>query len=314
LHSLGLFLGLLTAALWTFTSVCFEQASRRLGSLILNTVRLGFAMALFIVFMLVSTGGPFPRGIGFSSLVFLCVSGLVGFVLGDLMLFESYVLIGARLASVVYAMASPFAAILGYFVLGERMSGFAILGVALTVLGICLAVLGKAPSMPEQKQSDGKKRLLGLLFALGGAAGQAGGLILAKLGAVDLNGFEATEARALAGFIGFLLIVLFSGQSARLLRPFIDSMPRAAAPLEKRRRSRQGLLFALAGAALGPFLGVSLGLASTQMVGAGIASALMALTPVLIIPVSVIAYGEKVRFMEILGAILAVLGVICFAF
>jgi len=63
------------------------------------------------------------------------------------------------------------------------------------------------------------------------------------------------------------------------------------------------------GALLGPFLGVSLGLLSTQLLPAGTAATLMSIVPVLLIPVSALAFGERTSLMEIVGAVLAVGGV-----
>jgi drug/metabolite transporter (DMT)-like permease len=64
-----------------------------------------------------------------------------------------------------------------------------------------------------------------------------------------------------------------------------------------------------AGALFGPFLGVSLGLFAAQHTSTGVASTLMALVPVLIIVPSVVLFKERVSVREVLGAIVAVIGV-----
>jgi len=62
------------------------------------------------------------------------------------------------------------------------------------------------------------------------------------------------------------------------------------------------------GAFFGPFLGVSLGLFAVQRANTGVAATLMGLTPILIVFPSVILYKEKLTLREVLGAVLAVLG------
>ena len=63
------------------------------------------------------------------------------------------------------------------------------------------------------------------------------------------------------------------------------------------------------GALFGPFIGVSLGLVAVQHTSAGIASTIMATTPVLIIFPSVLLAKERVTLREIAGALAAVAGV-----
>ena len=75
---------------------------------------------------------------------------------------------------------------------------------------------------------------------------------------------------------------------------------------------RQGMKFALLTTFFGPFLGVSLSLMAVQYANAGIASTLMALTPVLIIvPYSIINH-QKISSKEILGTVITVTGAALF--
>jgi drug/metabolite transporter (DMT)-like permease len=66
------------------------------------------------------------------------------------------------------------------------------------------------------------------------------------------------------------------------------------------------------GAIFGPFLGVSLSLLAVQQTKAGIAATIMAIVPVLIIPPAVLFFKEKVNWKEIIGAVIAVAGVLIF--
>jgi drug/metabolite transporter (DMT)-like permease len=63
------------------------------------------------------------------------------------------------------------------------------------------------------------------------------------------------------------------------------------------------------GAFFGPFLGVSMSLLAVQHTRAGIASTIMAIVPILIIPPAVLIFKEKVTLKEFIGAVIAVGGV-----
>ena len=66
------------------------------------------------------------------------------------------------------------------------------------------------------------------------------------------------------------------------------------------------------GSIFGPFLGVSFSLVAVSYTSTGIASTLMAIVPVLIIPAVVLLYKQKVSLKEIIGAVLSVVGVVIF--
>jgi drug/metabolite transporter (DMT)-like permease len=148
-------------------------------------------------------------------------------------------------------------------------------------------------------------------MAFAGSAGQAAGLLLGKRGAIGLDSFAATEIRVLAGLLGFLVVLVAASQARalrNLLRNAIVPGGTARDPLQL-RSLRRALLVLCLGALLGPFLGVSLGLLSTQLLPAGTAATLMSIVPVLLIPVSALAFRERTSLVEIVGAFLAVGGV-----
>ena len=311
---LGLLAGLSTAVLWTFTAVCFEASSRRLGSLAVNVLRLVVAAVLFTVLSLVRTGGLLPAALSQDAWFYLGLSGLIGFVVGDVLLFQAFMLIGARLSMLIYASVPLMTAMCGFVFLGESMSGRALAGMALTVAGIAIAVGGKpSPSKDGTGASARSRRTAGILMAFGGAAGQAAGLLLGKRGAIGLDSFAATQVRVLAGLVGFLAVLVV----ARKVRVLRDRLREAIAPSgthasgdpQQLRSLRRALLLMGLGALLGPFLGVSLGLLSTQLLPAGTAATLMSIVPVLLIPVSALAFRERIFLVEIAGAVLAVSGV-----
>jgi drug/metabolite transporter (DMT)-like permease len=188
------------------------------------------------------------------------------------------------------ATVPPITTLLGLLIMGELLSARQLLGMLLTVAGVSSVALERRPDAAGQLQ---RLPLDGILLALGGAAGQALGLVLSKLGMGAYDAFAATQIRVLAGIVG--LSVVFTA---------IGWWPRVHAALA----DRQALVPTGIGALFGPFLGVSLSLVAIKYTYAGVAATLMALVPVLIIPASVLVLGEKVSRMAVLGALVAVAG------
>lgn len=290
----GEFAALLTAVFWTITAMAFEVATKRVGAYSVNIIRLFFAFVLLALLTFFRRGMALPMDASVHAWVWLSISGLVGFILGDLFLFASYAIITSRVSMLIMTLAPPLAALIGWLVLGETMTLISLLGMALVVVGIGLTIWSRP---------DGEKKLSlnfpikGLLFALLGAVGQAVGLVLSKYGMRDYDPFAATQIRIIAGLIGFGFIISILKRWKNVFRVFTD----------KKSISRIGL-----GSFFGPFLGVSFSLIAIQHTSAGIAATLMAIVPVLIIVPSVIIFKQKVTLREVVGAIISVAGVALF--
>jgi drug/metabolite transporter (DMT)-like permease len=136
--------------------------------------------------------------------------------------------------------------------------------------------------------------LTGLALGFCGALGQAGGLVLSKLGMGGYDVIAATQVRVIAALAGYALLVAA-----------VRGWPRVGEAL----RDRRGLAFAAVGAFFGPFLGVSLSLFAVRHTVAGVAASIMALQPVLIIPLVVLLHRERVGIGGVAGALVAVAGV-----
>ena len=293
---LGEFAALATSVLFTFTAVCFEFSAKRIGSLALNILRLAAALVIFAVFGLVMRGELLPLGAGSRIWIWLTLSGLVGFVFGDLFLFQSYIDIGARLSQVIYSSAPLITALIGFFALGERVAPLGVAGMLLVVAGIVVVVAdgGQASAAARVRPAvPAARRLRGILFALLGALGQAGGFVLSKIGAPEYDPFAATQIRVVAGLAGFLVVAAVWRRAAEPFRAFKDA-------------KAVGVLSI--GAVFGPFLGVSLGLYAVQRANAGVVAALMSLPPIFILAPAILIQKERVKVREAAGAVMAVVG------
>ena len=299
----GEFAALLTAIFWTITALAFESASKKVGSLSTNIIRLMLAFVFIGIYGLVVRGSFLPVGASAHNWIWLSLSGLVGFVLGDLFLFQAYVVVGARVSMLIMSLTPPITAFIGWIVMGEKLTLQNFIGMVLTLSGIILVLFNREPQVDEDNNQNGKKKvkliypILGILLAFGGALGQAGGLVLSKYGMVDYDPFAATQIRVITGVIGFAFIFLFTRSWTKLF----------SAVKNKKAMTRLSI-----GAFFGPFLGVSFSLLSVKYTTTGVASTIMSIVPILIIPPAVIFLKDKLTIREVIGAVIAVGGVILF--
>jgi drug/metabolite transporter (DMT)-like permease len=300
LRHAGEFASLLTAMFWTITALAFEAASRRVGSLAVNILRLAVGFVFLSIFTWLYRGLLFPIDATPRIWFYLVLSGLAGFVFGDLCLFQSFVVIGARISMLIMALSPPMTAFIGWIILGEKLAPLSWVGMIFTITGIALVVL-KREKHPDANVTRKKMKfnypVWGILLGLGGALGQAVGLVLSKFAMNGYSAFASSQIRIMAGIAGFLVLFLITGRWNNIFRAFSD----------KKALSQLSL-----GAFFGPFLGVSFSLLSVQLTSTGIAATIMALVPVMIILPSVILFKEKVTFKEVFGALIAVSGVALF--
>jgi drug/metabolite transporter (DMT)-like permease len=290
------------AMCWSVSALAFEAASKRIGSVAVNILRLVLALVFLSLYCGAARGRSLPTDAAPANWAWLGVSGLIGFTLGDLCLFRAYILIGARLTMLIMSLVPPLTGVIGAVVLGERLGGVDWLGMAITVGGVCWVVLERSPreGTPPLRPS-----LTGIALALAATAGQAVGLILSKIGmagsltaaAAGVTGYDpfaATQIRIIAGAVGFGAIIVAAGWWARVRASLGD----------RRALAEVGL-----GAVFGPCIGVSLSLMSVQHARTGVAATLMSIVPVLIIAPSVLVLKERVSARSVAGAVIAVGGV-----
>lgn len=309
MQHLGEIISLIVALSWTATAIFADIASHRLGALPLNLIRMGFSIVFLSVLLVIVTGSPIPLYADGATYFWLALSGLVGYVFGDMCLFSCYVLIGSKFGQILMTLAPPVAGIAGWLMLGEMLSWHSWLAMLVTLTGIAICILGRGGATHKLEI---KLPWKGVLLGIGAGIGQGVGLVLSKIGLENyaaalpddvsrgvtfMMPFAGTLIRAVTGFLGFFLILAIMGKASQLRTAVND---------------RQGMKFAVLTTFFGPFLGVSLSLMAVQYANAGVASTLMALTPVLIIvPYSIINH-QKISPKEILGAIITVTGAALF--
>jgi drug/metabolite transporter (DMT)-like permease len=282
---IGEFAGLGVAVCWTMSALFFEKAGYKIGSLSVNFIRLLFAIGFLGITTFFTRGIFFPSDATAYQWFWLGISGVIGFFVGDLLLFQSYMIIGSRTAALIMSLAPMLTAIIGWFFLDEILSTKNIIAIIVSVSGIIISISNRKMKLNIP--------LKGFLLAFGGALGQAVGLILSKKGMGDYDPISATQIRAMFGLISFGVLISFMGRWNRLGQAFTHGNAMKSVTI---------------GSFFGPFIGVALGLYAIQQTKTGIASTLMGLVPIFIIVPSAIMFKEKIRPQQVIGAIISIAG------
>ncbi|MBI1880695.1 MAG: DMT family transporter, partial [Chloroflexi bacterium] len=199
-----------------------------------------------------------------------------------------------RLGSLVMSLSPVVSALLAWLILAEDLSAGQMAGIALAIGGVMWVVLER--NGPVRTSPDRRRYLWGILFGLGAATGQAIGLITAKKGlGGDFPALSGNLMRMLAAAATLWTITFFQGQ--------------VTATVQCLTGQRQAVLNIVSGAFFGPFLGVWLSLIAIQLTHIGVASTLMALPPIFLLPISHFVFKERLGWAAIAGTIVAMIGV-----
>lgn len=286
--------GIATAFCWTASYILFTIAVRIAGPKWLNRWRLSVAVVLLLIVHWIVYRTPLPFGADLGRWGWLTLSGVIGFAISDALLFRALLYLGAHRTSLVTALIPAMSGLLAWAVFGEQLTLAQLLSSGAIVAGIALVIWARPT---DQEPAARKQIALGVMFALGTVGTQSLRYILSKqaLG----GGFPALSANVvqiLAATIAVWLAALFGGRWKKDLDVF---------------RNRRAALSMIGGAIAGPFVGVTLSMVALAKAQIGIASTLMALPPVLLLPFVYFVLKENVGPRAIMGTALAVGGVAC---
>lgn len=289
-----------TSTLWTGNSILFTSAGKRIGPISVNAIRIAIAVLLLSVTHIIFFGTIVPDANN-AQWFWLGLSGVVGLGIGDFALFAAFVRIGPRKSLLLMSLAPVCSVILGYAVLQERLGFLTLAGIGITLLGIVIVIIEREDVTGKETGNPGQTRdMVGISLAVVGAVGQGVGLVIAKIGIFaegesnPLDSLSATLMRMLIGAIFVWIVIAIWGRLSEI---------------GKGLRDRRGVKLTAAGAFIGPFLGVWFSVIAVTHTEVGIASTLMSLMPVMIIPVVWVLYREKTNWRGIAGAVVAVIGV-----
>lgn len=277
------------ATCWAITSIIATDAIRVLGAFHFNMIRQIFVTVILTGVVLASGALTLP---GWPAVVMLAVSGLVGILLGDTMNFAAVGRLGPRRAGAVFALNAPMAAVLGWILLGERLGLQAWAGIAVTVAGVALAILGRPASGAHRLEQVRGALRVGVLFGLAAALGQAVGALIAR----------PWMAGGIDPYVGSLIRVGASGLAMGTIAAL------SLAPPPSQDVTRKVLVLTAATALIGLLLGMTLFLYALQGSQTGIIATLSATSPVIILPLLWLRTGQRPSGKSWAGAALAIAG------
>jgi drug/metabolite transporter (DMT)-like permease len=290
---------LLTAFCYSISSIFFTTAGKIFGPLISNRLRLVIAVLLLLLIHWIAYGSPLPLNAGIQRWFWLGLSGIVGLALGDFFLFRAYVEIGPRLGLLFLSLSPAIATVLAWLFLGEKLNIRSIAGIVITLAGIIWVVLESNNQKTNPDQNGHIIRnisLAGIVSGILAASGQAFGVVLAKNGLV--NNFPALSGNVIRMSAAFLALWIL----ALIQRQVITTVQKAT-------DQPSGMLYILGGAFFGPLIGVSFSLFAIQHTSIGIASTIIALPPIFLLPIGHFFFKEHITSGAVTGTILAIFGV-----
>jgi drug/metabolite transporter (DMT)-like permease len=299
-HTQGQYVGemaALTAAfLWAAATLMFGALGRQLSPLVLNAVKGIFAMG-FIVMTLTVRQATSEASVNLLHLpvqatAYLLLSGVVGIGLGDTAYFGAINTLGARRSLLLETLAPPVTAVLAWAFLAEKLSVISILGIGIILIGIAWVISEQVPGHEPVKWGAGLK------VALLAVVCQAAGAVLSRAALADsaVDPLWSTLLRLSAGlaFMGVLAVI----QPHRL-----------GEHLSLSALKRPSLLGGVALAAFfGTYLGIWLQQIALKYTAAGIAQALLATSPLFVLPMAAVL-GDRISLRSTLGAAIALGGV-----
>ena len=288
-----------TVLCWTISVQFFGAASKEVGAIPVNIIRIFIALILFGIFLFVRDGTLVPIHFPAHAWLYLSLSGIVGFFIGDIFLFKALVELGPRIAMLIHSLAAPTAAVIGWLFLNETYILSQWIGIFVTLFGVAVVILEKNQTIsPAQKLKVRRISLQGVVFGFAAMLGQAAGYVLSKAGmqieSGYLDAFAATQIRAIAAFFCFVLFFTVTNKWRNVKKAITNT---------------KALTFTAIGAFIGPFLGVSLSLLVLHYLTTGVASTFLSLVPICIIPFSIFLHKEHVSIRAFAGAVTAVFGI-----
>ncbi len=300
-----MFPALLTTVLFALSATSAGRTTRLLGGGIANFARLVLAtlwLGLWACSFGQGTGGP--------AFHWFLLSGVIGFGVGDLGLYAAYPRLGARLAVLLaQCLAAPFAAVAERLWLGTALTSGQILWGTVTLAGVALAL------WPDSRNGTVRRDrwLTGTILGVIAALGQGGGAVVTrKAYAVSqqagfhVDGGTAAFQRILGG-IALTIVVLLLHRGLRQWRHHAAVAP---SPSHTSRHWRQAWPWVVVNSLSGPAIGVACYQWALSIAPTGVVLSIVALTPLVVIPFTLVLDGERPSVQSLIGGAIAVFGVI----
>lgn len=258
---------------------------------------MALSLVISLIFLLpihyLTRGEFFPFGATLDRWLILGMSSVAGYVVSALLLLRSFQFIGPRLTMLIGSTSPIFAALLSWFFLGQSLPVYVAGGITFVLAGVIWVVSENAGESLIEENADYRK---GLLTAAGAAATQGASFTLMSAGVADgYHAISASLIRTVVGVVILALLICLRGSWGNRLKPAVTE-PRV-------------MIFLICASLAGPVLGTTFVLLSLQFTSVGVSSTLTATTPIVLIPIGYLVFGEKITFRAVIGTCLAIAGV-----
>lgn len=277
------------AFLWSLSTVVYGRFGKALSPLVLNLIK-GIIAIAFIALTLVLQTNLKPE-LTSTAVVWLLLSGAIGIGLGDTAYFAALNALGARRTLLMESLAPPLTALLALLFLQEQLSAIAWMGIFLTPLGVTWVISERVPASEGVHLQPWR----GVMWALLAELAQASGAVISRgaLANTVVDPLWSGLLRIVAGVGVLVVLVALRGPVGKQLAPL---------------RSPQLLPWITLAAFLGTYLAIWLQQVSLKYAPAGIAQALLATSPLFILPIAA-TMGDRVSWRAVLGVLVAIGGI-----
>jgi drug/metabolite transporter (DMT)-like permease len=299
-----MFAALFTTLLFAASTICGHRTAKQIGGVEANFWRITLATILLAVW-----ANTFGTGLAGAPAWFM-LSGFFGIGIGDSAFFHALPRLGSRRTVLLtQCLIAPFAAVIEWLWLGTRLNLPEILCVAVILLGVAIVLApGTHLKIPARDWKIGIAATV--VAAIGGALGAV--IIRKGYAALHTAGLQIDAGttgyqRVLGGILLPALILLVERwRSARTQETLCP-----AEKIQISRKKWRGVWpWVLANAIIGQTLGVTCMQWALATTNAAVVTAIIATTPIVLLPMTRIVEGEKIGFRSLTGAVIAVSGVI----
>ena len=283
-----------TALLFAFSAICNTRVSRGMDQITANLIRL----TLSTVILGIVTCIYFPDSFHIYASSILCLSGLIGFGIGDIALFFALSKIGSRLTILInFCTATFIGAFADIIFLKESMKLTTWLFIFLILTGLTIAFF------PDKKQNHSHKKLkLGIIAAFIAGLGQGFGATTSRIAErialhddTIITGISQAFQRVFAGMV--FLALIYSVKKIFFYKKTITQSSRVI----------HWLIFA---ALFGPVCGVACFQESLRTMTSGESMAIVSTSPLILIPLAYIFEKDVPSKKSVTATFLAIIGII----
>ncbi|MDR3459181.1 MAG: DMT family transporter [Verrucomicrobiae bacterium] len=299
-----MFAALLTTLLFATSAICGYRTSKQIGGIEANFWRITLA-TIFLTIWAFTFGAGFAGAPGWFML-----SGFFGIGVGDTAYFQSLPRLGSqRTVLLCQCFTAPFAALIEWLALGTKLNLPEILCVVVILAGVAIA-LAPGDHLKISRRDWQVGILACVISAIGGAIGAV--LIRKAFQVAAADGFHPDAGttgyqRVLGGIlIPLIALVVVKWRTAPAPGPaFAEETLQVT-----RAKWRRLWPWLLANALAGQTLGVTCMQWALKSTPAGMVTAVIATSPLFLLPMARIVEKEKIGVRPLIGAVVAVTGVI----